>query len=124
MNDLSKEKIVLFEEKFLLKKEVEKFSNIAYKLTNGKENLEKLLGSQRQSLSKHGLGYNYFTPKKSSKIAFVKQRNFVDNACSYCGVYRHFAYSCNLRQPRKVGTKNIWVSKGTIQPNIVFGYQF
>ena len=70
----------------LLKKEIEKFSNIACKLTSRKENLEKLLSSQRQSLYKYGLGYNYFIPKKSSKIVFVKQGNFVDNACSYCGV--------------------------------------
>ena len=46
-NDLSKEKILLIKKNLLLKKEVEKFSNVAYKLTNGKENLEKLLGSQR-----------------------------------------------------------------------------
>ena len=45
LNDLSKEKMVLIEENLLLKKEVEKFFNIAYKLTSGKENLEKLLGS-------------------------------------------------------------------------------
>ena len=64
LNDLSKEKMFLIGKHFLLKKEVEKFSNIAYKLTSGKENLEKSLGSQRQSLSKHGLGYNFFTSKK------------------------------------------------------------
>ena len=57
LNDLSKEKKALFEENLLLKREVEKFFSIAYKLTSGKENLEKLLGSQKQFLSKHGLGY-------------------------------------------------------------------
>ena len=47
LNDLSKEKMVLIEKNLLLKKEVEKFFNIAYKLTSGKENIEKLLGSQK-----------------------------------------------------------------------------
>ena len=36
LNALRKEKIALFEENLLLKKEVEKFSNIVYNLTNGK----------------------------------------------------------------------------------------
>ena len=39
---LREEKMVLYEENLLLKKEVEKFFNIAYNLTNRKENLEKL----------------------------------------------------------------------------------
>ena len=97
LNALRKEKMDLYKENLFLKKEAEKFSNIAYKLTNGKENLEKFLGSQRQSLSKHGIGYNYFMPKKSSKTIYVKQENLVDNACSYCGVNEHFAYSRKLR---------------------------
>ena len=44
--------------KTVLKKSVDDFSFIATKLTNRKENLEKLLGSQR--LFKHGLGSNHF----------------------------------------------------------------
>ena len=42
LNALRKEKMALYEENLLLKKEVEKFFNIAYNLTNRKENLEKL----------------------------------------------------------------------------------
>ena len=86
LNALSKEKMVLYEENLLLKKEVETFSNITYKHTNEKGNFEKLLGSQRQYLSNHGLGYDYITNKMSSKTIFVKQCTLVDDACSYCGV--------------------------------------
>lgn len=43
-----------------LKKKVDKFSMIACTLTKGKENLDMILGYQRQSLSKHGLGFNPF----------------------------------------------------------------
>ena len=130
MNVLNKEKMTLIEENLLLKKEVEKFSNIATKLTKGKENLEKLLGSQRQSLSKHGLGYIPFTTKKYSKIVFVKEGYMNDDSCSYCNMHGHYAKSCKLKHLRYVGIKKIWVPKGTILPNLVrtnpkrFGYQF
>ena len=106
-------------EKCSLKKSVDDFSLIATKLTKGKKNLEKLLGSQRQSLSKHNLGYTPFTKRKFSKIIFVKQGFSTDDACSYCGITDHYAYSCKLRQSRCVGIKRIWVSKGTILPNLV-----
>ena len=62
---LESENEFLLNEKCALKKSVDDFSLIATKLTNGKEKLEKLLGSQRQSLSKHGLGYTPFIKRKS-----------------------------------------------------------
>ena len=65
---LRKEKMVLYEENLLLKKEVETFSNITYKHTNEKENFEKLLGSQRQYLSNHGLGYSISQTKCLLKL--------------------------------------------------------
>ena len=57
--------------KYVFKKSVDDFSFIATKLTNKKENLEKLLGSQRQSLSNLGLGYN----------PFFNQKDFQKNLC-------------------------------------------
>ena len=107
----------MIEEKSILKKTADDFSFIATKLTNGKENLEKLLGSQIQSLSKHGLGYNMFSRKKASKTIFVKQGHVKTDACSYCGMSGHFAFSYKLRQTRNVGVKQIWVPKGTILSN-------
>ena len=97
VKELEKEKEMLIEEKSTLKKTADDFSFIATKLTNGKENLEKLLGSQIQSLSKHGLGYNMFSRKKASKTVFVKQGHVKTDACSYCGMNGHFAFSCKLR---------------------------
>ena len=69
---LEKENEVLMNEKYVLKKSVDDFSSIVTKLTNRKKNLEKLLGSQRQSLSKHDLSYNPFSTQKNSKTIFVK----------------------------------------------------
>ena len=102
-----------------MKRTADDFSLIVTKLTNGKKNLEKLLGSQIQSLSKHGLGYNMFLKKKTSKIVFIKQGSLKNDASSYCGICRHYAFSCKLRQTRHVGVKQIWVPKGTILPNLV-----
>ena len=116
---LEKEKEILIEEKSVLKKNADDFSLIATKLTNGKENIEKLLGSQIQSLSKHGLGYNMLSKKKASKTVFVKQGSLKNDACSYCGIHGHYAFSCKLRQTKHVGVKQIWVPKGTILPNLV-----
>ena len=93
---LEKEKEMLIEEKSILKITAGDFSLIATKLTNGKENLEKLLGSQIQSLSKHGLGYNMFSKKKASKTVFVKQGHLKNDVCSYCGMHGHYAFSSKL----------------------------
>ena len=45
----------LVNENIALKKKVDWLTNISHKLTQGKENIDKLLGSQRLSLSKSGL---------------------------------------------------------------------
>ena len=119
MKALESENEFLLNKKCALKKSVDDFSLIATKLTKGKENLEKLLGSQRKFLSKHGLGYTPFTKRKSSKTVFVKQRFSNDDACSYYGLNSHYAYSCKLRQSRFVGIKRIWVPKRTILLNLV-----
>ena len=52
---LKKKNEVLMKEKSILRKSTDDFSF----------NLEGLLSSQRQSLSKHGLGYNPFSAKKT-----------------------------------------------------------
>ena len=115
---LEKENEVLMSEKMVLKKSDDDFSFIviAYRW---KKNLEELLGSQRQSLSKHGLGYIPFTKKKSSKTIFVKQGFSKDDACSYCGKNGHCASSYKLRQSTFIGIKRIWVPKETILSSLV-----
>ena len=116
---LESENEFILNEKCALKKSVNDFALIAVKLTKGKKNLEKLLGSQRQSLSKHGLGYAPFTKRKFSKTVFVKQGFLKDDTCSYCGINGHHAYSYNLKKSRFVRVKRIWVPKGKILPKLV-----
>ena len=49
----------------------------------------------------------------------MKQGFSKNDACSYCGINGHYAYSCKLKQPRHVGVKQICVPKRTILPNLV-----
>ena len=116
---LEKEKETLIKENNDLKKKAEDSLFIATKLTNGKENLEKLLGSHGQSLSKHGLGYIPFSRRKNSKTVFLKEGNSKNDACSSCGINGHYAFACNMRRYRHIGVKKVWVPKGTIIPNNV-----
>ena len=130
MKALESENEFLLNEKCAWKKNVDDFSLIATKLTKEKENFGKLLGFQRQSLSKHGLGYTPYTKRKSSKLVFVKQGFSTNDACSYCGLTGHYAHSCKLWQFRFARIKCIWVPNGTILHNLVntnqkrFEYQF
>ena len=116
MKALESESEFLLNEKCALKKSVDDFSLIVTKLIKEKEDLEKILDFQRQSLSKYGLGYTPFTKRKSSKTIFVNQGFSTDDACSYCDLTGHYSYSYKLRQSRFVGIKRIWILKGTILP--------
>ena len=111
--------MVSIEKNLLLKKEIKKFSNIAYKLINGKENLEKLLSPQRQSLSKHGLVYNFFTFKIFSKTMVVKQGIVLDNACITCGDHGHTSYSCKMRLNRMFELREFGFQKEHFLPNLL-----
>jgi len=102
-----------------LNKELDDYKNIAYKFTQGKENLDMMLGCQRQSLSKHGLGFSHFTFKNSGKTKFVKQgTTILDDTCTFCGKSGHIAFRCSMRINRHIGEKMMWVPKGTNVTNV------
>ena len=82
----------LVKENVVLKKKVDWLTNISHKLTQGKEKLDKLLGSQRLSLSKSGLGYDYKNDKKSYHARFVRSHTlFPFSKCNYCGKIGHIS---------------------------------
>ena len=63
-----------------MKERVSDLSNSLEKLTHGKENLERLLGSQRIGMNKKGLGFdNYMTHSHASTTTFVKESNSLDS---------------------------------------------
>ena len=56
------------------------------KFSKGQDNLDKLLGSQKMSFNKEGIGYNPFNKKKTYKNLFVKEfpKNESHVICNYC----------------------------------------
>lgn len=54
-----------------------------------------LLGSQRQSLSKHDLGYNPILFTKGKRLGLLERASNC-NACIYCGGYVHVASTLDV----------------------------
>ena len=69
--------------------------------------MDKLLGSQRMTFNKEGIGYNSFNKKKIYKNFFVKE----EIICHYCSRNGHISYLCPLRKPNMKITQ-VWVPKG------------
>ena len=110
----------LVNESIALKKKVVLLTNVSHKLTQGKENLDKLLVSQRLPLSKSGLGYDYKNDNKSYHTRFVRSHaSFSFSKCKYCGKIGCISYSFNLKNNAYIGVKKMWVPKGTVLPNMI-----
>ncbi|KAI5650508.1 hypothetical protein M9H77_36513 [Catharanthus roseus] len=86
-----------------LKKKVSDLTLCIEKFTNGKENSEKVLCSQRLPFDKSGIGYNH-TNTSSKQTCFVKTSSpFSHLRCTYCE---------KSENPTNIhGLKKIWVPK-------------
>ena len=95
-------------------------SQIILKFTQGQENLDKLLCTQRASFNEEGIGYNYSNKKKTYKNFVVKSTPHRKDAraCNYCSKIDHIACSCPFKKPLS-RIIQIWVSKGTKPPNVI-----
>ena len=73
---------------------------LALKFTKGPDNLDKLLGLQRLSINKEGIGYNPLNRKKAYKNFFIKEtsENESHTTCNYCLRNVHISHSCPLRK--------------------------
>ena len=85
--------------------------------------MDKLLGSQRMSFNKEGIGHNPFNKKKNYKNFFVHEtsKDKSHTVCNYCLRKGHISYSCPLKKPN---TKiiQVWVPKGTRPQNRITTY--
>jgi len=90
---------------------------LVLKFSKGQDNLDKLLGSQRMSFNKEGIGYNHFNKKKIYKNFFVKEVPKNEIICNYCLRKGHISYSCPLRKSNMKITQ-VWVPKSAKPPYI------
>nr|KYP32980.1 Retrovirus-related Pol polyprotein from transposon TNT 1-94 [Cajanus cajan] len=91
------------------------------RFTKGNANLNILLGKQRNTFDRSGLGFNPSTsiPIVSKKVAFVKSQNFRklksnfsrQATCFYCCKRGHTIRNCYSRKYGVPSGKMIWVEK-------------
>ena len=87
LNSESLSKIEMLEnEKKELQSKHEGLEKVVLKFSKGQKNLDKLLGSQRMSFNKEGIGYNPFNKKKNYKNFFVHEtsKDKSHTVCNYC----------------------------------------
>jgi hypothetical protein len=92
-----------------LKLKVEKLNKIVTNFTNGKKNLDNLLGSQRCVFDKAGIGYNPKIKEKHYKKFFINEKFLKIPICEHCGKLGHNIHTCPMKNM-------IWVVKGTTPP--------
>jgi hypothetical protein len=92
-----------------LKLKVENLNKILTNFTNGKKNLDNLLGSQRCVFDKAGIGYNPKIKEKHYQKFFVNENFLKSPICKHCGKLGHNIHTCPMKNM-------IWVVKGTTPP--------
>jgi hypothetical protein len=92
-----------------LKLKVENLNKILTNFTNGKKNLDNLLGSQRCVFDKAGIGYNPKIKEKHYQKFFINKNFLKSPICKHCGKLGHNIHTCPMKNM-------IWVVKGTTPP--------
>jgi hypothetical protein len=96
---------LLINENKELKLKVENLTKILTNFTNGKKNLDNLLGNLRCVFDKAGIGYNPKIKEKHYKKFFINEKFLKILICEHCGKLRHNIHTCPMK-------KMIWVVKG------------
>jgi hypothetical protein len=92
-----------------LKLKVQNLNKILTNFTNGKKNLDNLLGSQRCVFDKAGIGYNPKIKEKHYQKFFINENFLKSPICKHCGKLGHNIHTCPMKNM-------IWVVKGTTPP--------
>jgi hypothetical protein len=92
-----------------LKLKVENLNKILTNFTNGKKNLDNLLGSQRCVFDKAGIGYNPKIKEKHYQKFFINENLLKSPICKHCGKIGHNIHTCPMKNM-------IWIIKGTSPP--------
>jgi hypothetical protein len=111
-NDVETSSQIVHDSNFLinenkeLKLKVENLTKILANFTNGKKNLDNLLGSQRCVFDKAGIGYNPKIKEKHYKKFFTNENFLKFPICKHCGKIGHNIHTCPMKNM-------IWIIKGT-----------
>ena len=102
------------EENLVLKEKVSLLTKDLAKFVKGKENLDLILGAQKCSLDKGGLGYTKSNCEKYYKNFFVKASTSLNHVdiCNYRGNKGHISSSCFMKKNNYDKKKYIYVQKG------------
>ena len=102
-----------------LVEKIKDLENIIFRFTEGKNNFEKLLGSQKQSIEKSGLGFDPYKKLALKDSKFIKESTFSKNVtCFHCNRVGHYRSTCPLKDKNYHTSlfrpvKMIWIPKGT-----------
>jgi hypothetical protein len=100
---------LLINENKELKLKVENITKILTNFTNGKKNLDNLLGSQRCVFDKAGIGYNPKIKEKHYQKFFINENLLKSPICKHCGKIGHNIHTCPMKN-------KIWIIKGITPP--------
>ena len=93
-----------------LKTKVETLTNDLAKFTQGKKNLDILLGSQKCCFNKSGIGYDSFDDQKSYSY-MIKKSSTSYILCNFCGKSGHISHTCPIKKRAYSGIKFVWILK-------------
>nr|KYP66813.1 hypothetical protein KK1_013124 [Cajanus cajan] len=97
------------------KEEISNLRNTLAKFTNGRNNLDIILGKQKCMFDKTGLGYNPQKQQKKNKNFFVPTQvtSFPLITCFYCGKQGHNSSNCYIRKNFNNLKNLVWIPKGS-----------
>jgi hypothetical protein len=80
------------------KKQVEDFTSTLAKFTQGRDNLDVLLGGQNKSINKSGLGFNCVEKQKSNEHVNQSTMYSCFSICDFCNKKDHLLHKCRLKK--------------------------
>ena len=138
-DEFEKENLVLHQKEIVLEKEIESLraknvdlTKIVHNFTKGQETFEMMLGSQRLTFNKCGIGFESSKEQKSLVNMFVKS-SFASRKttsfksshvlCSYCERVGHGKSRCYFRKQLELGSlvppskRQVWIVKRKPNPS-------
>ena len=105
---------VLKSENIELKRKIDSLTQDLARFTQGKRNLDILLGSQKCCFNKSGIGYKSSGYQKLYSDIIIKSSTPF-YMCNFCGKHGHISHTCPTRKGSTHGIKFVWIQKDKIK---------